>query len=119
MRFLSSAKSISLLCLSVGAAQASKPSFPGPDYESLPLDTIFPGPWEASIKAPVNKSHITPAKIFAFEGNVAGGEAVLSGTRPKGGLAWVIGPGGLITFEFVENIGGLYILCPIRTLEQC
>lgn len=106
MRFLSSSKSFCSLCLLVGAAQASKPSFPGPDYESLPVDTLFPGPWEASIRAPVNKSHITPSKVFAFEGNVAGGEAALSGAETEGGIAWVIGTGGLITFEFAENIGG-------------
>jgi len=99
-----------LLCLSAGAAQATKPSFDGPDYESLPLDTIFPGPWEANVRAPVNKSHITPAKIFASEGDAVGGDAVLSGARSSGGLAWEIGPGGLITFEFAENIGGRYAL---------
>jgi hypothetical protein len=26
----------------------------------------------------------------------------------NGGISWVIGPGGLVTFEFEENISGRY-----------
>ncbi|CZR65052.1 uncharacterized protein PAC_14952 [Phialocephala subalpina] len=78
----------------------------GVDYESLPRDTIFPGPWENNIRAPVNKSHIVPVKIFAFEGETEGAEAVLVGANQQSGLTWTISPGGLITFEFGENIAG-------------
>jgi hypothetical protein len=78
----------------------------GLDYESLPLDTIFPGPWESNIRAPLNKSHIVPAKIFSFEGATSGAEAVLQGVEKTSRSSWVIGPGGLITFEFAENIAG-------------
>ena len=87
-------------------AQATE--YDGPNYESLPLDTIFPGPWEDNIRAPVNKSHIAPVKIFNYEGAVAGAEAVLQDASTAGGISWVISPGGLITFEFAENIAGRY-----------
>ncbi|KAE8447282.1 hypothetical protein EG329_010976 [Mollisiaceae sp. DMI_Dod_QoI] len=76
------------------------------DYEFLPRDTIFPGPWEENIRAPVNKSHIVPVKIFNFEGASDGAERVLDGANAESGLTWVISPGGLITFEFAENIAG-------------
>lgn len=89
------------LCFALTAA-----AFPGPDYEALPLDTIFPGPWESNIRAPVNKSHITPVRIYNFEGAVNGAEAVLQDAESSNGISWVISPGGLITFEFAENIGG-------------
>lgn len=82
----------------------------GPDYESLPLDTIFPGPWESNIRAPVNKSHIAPVKIFNSEGAVSGAEAVLQGADVNAEASWIIGPGGLTTFEFGENIAGKYVL---------
>ena len=78
----------------------------GPDYEHLPHDTIFPGPWESYIKAPNNKSHIQPSKIFAREGSVSGAESVLLNGDKKDGAPWTIRPGGLITFEFEENISG-------------
>ncbi|KUJ10094.1 Six-hairpin glycosidase, partial [Mollisia scopiformis] len=72
----------------------------------LPRDTIFPGPWEQNIRAPLNKSHITPVKIYNFEGATVGAEAVLQDANVQSGLSWVISPGGLITFEFGENIAG-------------
>ncbi|TPX07143.1 uncharacterized protein E0L32_010944 [Thyridium curvatum] len=65
------------------------------DYENLPGETIFPGPWEQYICAPVDKSHITPAKIWKANGDVK--------TSP--GLI-VIGQGAELTVEFAENIGG-------------
>ncbi len=93
------------LSLHALAAQALK--YPGPDYESPPpLDTLFPGPWKSYIRAPVNKSHITPVKIFHFEGATSGAETVLQDASAESGVSWVIGPGGLITFEFQENISG-------------
>ncbi len=97
------------LCASATTAQAA--SNDGADYNSLPLDTIFPGPWESNIRAPLNKSHISPVKIFNFEGMVSGAEAVLQDANTNSGIAWVIGPGGLITFEFEENISGKYVIC--------
>lgn len=94
----------SLACLGI-CLTATKASYAGPDYEHLPLDSIFPGPWESNIRAPFNKSYITPTKIFNFEGAVSGGEVVLQDAAGSG-ISWVISPGGLITFEFAENIGG-------------
>jgi hypothetical protein len=97
---------LAALLLLTESAQATKCD--GPNYESLPLDTVFPGPWEENIRAPVNKSHILPVKIFNFEGAVAGVEAVLQDASTAGGISWVIGPGGLVTFEFAESISGRY-----------
>ena len=97
-----------LACLSSLGPAATKASYAGPDYEALPLDTLFPGPWESNIRAPINKSYIEPVKIFNSEGNVIGAESVLQDAKPTG-ISWVIGPGGLITFEFAENIGGRYV----------
>ena len=96
-----------LACLGI-CLTAAKASNAGPDYNDLPLDTIFPGPWESNIRAPVNKSRITPVRIFDFQGAVSGAEAVLLDGDAKG-ISWVISPGGLITFEFAENIGGRYV----------
>jgi hypothetical protein len=78
------------------------------DYEALPSDTIFPGPWESNIRAPLNKSRIVPIKIFNFEGAVSGQESVLRDDATSG-ISWVIRTGGLITFEFEENISGRYV----------
>jgi hypothetical protein len=84
-------------------------SYEGPDPSSLPLKTLFPGPWESNIKAPLNKSHIAPVRIFHFEGTTTGAASVLQDAHKDvsaDGLTWGISPGGLITFEFAENIGG-------------
>jgi hypothetical protein len=91
------------LCASATLIQALQS---GPDYKSLPLDTIFPGPWESNIRAPVNKSRIVPVRIFGSEGAVSGGESVLQNANTDRGSSWRIGTGGLITFEFEENISG-------------
>jgi hypothetical protein len=80
------------------------------DYESLPHKTIFPGPWESNIRAPLNKSHIVPVKIFNFEGAVSGQEAILQNADTASGASWVIRSGGLVTFEFEENISGRLVL---------
>jgi hypothetical protein len=92
-------------CLFLCSA-ATKASYAGPDYEALPRDTIFPGLWEDNIRAPFNKSYIAPTKIFNIEGAVAGAETVLLDAEKSSGASWVISPGGLVTFEFAENIGG-------------
>ncbi|KAG0649022.1 hypothetical protein D0Z07_5026 [Hyphodiscus hymeniophilus] len=96
---------IRLACLGILFTH-SKASYPGPDYEKLPFNTIFPGPWDSNIRAPSNKSQILPVKIFNFEGAVSGAEAVLQDAERASGVSWLISPGGLITFEFAENIGG-------------
>jgi hypothetical protein len=104
-------------CIPLVAAFAK---YGGPDYNSLPLDTIFPGPWESNIKAPKNKSHIVPVRIFNFEGATSGAEVVLEGAdvNVDGGLTWGISPGGLITFEFAENIGGKSVFYMIDAMSR-
>lgn len=91
------------LYLSACAAQAFK--YDGPDYKSLPLDTIFPGPWESNIRAPFNKSYVQPVKIFKLEGAASGAETVLQDADSHDTL-FEISSGGLVVFEFTENIGG-------------
>jgi hypothetical protein len=94
---------VACLGLCFALAQAS-----GLDYEALPPDTIFPGPWESNIRAPTNKSYITPVKIYNYEGAVSGFETVLQDSQATE-QSWKISPGGLVTFEFLENIGGRYV----------
>ncbi|CZT07286.1 uncharacterized protein RAG0_12805 [Rhynchosporium agropyri] len=94
-----------LIALYLAGPTVEAARFDGPDYESLPLDTIFPGPWEGNIRAPLNKSYIAPVEILNSEGAVSGGEAVLKDADSEG-ISWKISPGGLITFEFAENIAG-------------
>lgn len=77
------------------------------DYESLPDTTVFPGPWDKYIKAPINKTRIPPARIWRVMGNVttSGVDAKTRvGHGHGGGIA--IGPGGVLTVEFEENIAG-------------
>ena len=71
---------------------------------SLPTQAVFPGPWEAYIKAPVNKSHIRPSKIWHVEGSVSVPNAVLD--WPETNSSTTLAPGGLVTYEFSENIAG-------------
>ncbi|KAL8735542.1 MAG: hypothetical protein Q9166_000710 [cf. Caloplaca sp. 2 TL-2023] len=71
---------------------------------SLPCHTVFPGPWEEYIRAPANKSHIRPAKVWHVEGSVSVPEAVLEWQQSNSSTT--IGPGGLIILEFPENIAG-------------
>lgn len=84
-------------------------STPFIDYESLPNETIFPGPWETYIKAPVNKSYITPARIWKTRGNVTDSGFFYSGVddgHHEPGKGILIGAGGVLTLEFDENIAG-------------
>ncbi|KAL8760417.1 MAG: hypothetical protein Q9199_000041, partial [Rusavskia elegans] len=76
----------------------------GISHLSLPPQAVFPGPWEAYIRAPVNKSHIRPSKIWHVEGSVSAPGAVLD--SPESNSSTTIGPGGLVIFEFSENIAG-------------
>lgn len=94
---------LAALYLSACAAQAFK--YDGPEYKSLPLDTIFPGPWESNIRAPFNKSYVQPVKIFKLEGPVSGAGTVLQDANSQDS-SFEISSGGLVVFEFAENIGG-------------
>ena len=76
----------------------------GISHLSLPRHAVFPGPWEEYIKAPVKKSHIRPSKIWHVEGSVSAPEAVLDWTGKNSSTT--IDPGGLVIFEFADNIAG-------------
>lgn len=76
----------------------------GISHLSLPSQVVFPGPWEACIRAPVNKSHIPPSKIWHVQGSVSAPGAVLD--SPGSNSSTTILPGGLVIFEFSENIAG-------------
>ncbi|KAI1503574.1 Six-hairpin glycosidase-like protein [Biscogniauxia marginata] len=98
----------SLLLLALPALVHSVPPS-GIDYHNLPNETIFSGPWDDYIKAPANKSFITPVRIWNIEGNVTtptkdGRWPDASNYHPSSGI--LIGEGGLITVEFGENIAG-------------
>lgn len=92
------------LCFSLASTQ-------GVDYEHLPTDTVFPGPWEQNIKAPKDKTRILPAKVF-FQESVKNPESVLENTQVNATAAsngrFNIGLGGTVIYEFAENIGGRY-----------
>lgn len=94
--------------LITAARGAATPKHPFIDPEHLPDHTLFPGPWEQYIKAPANKTHITPRGIWAVEGNVTtsshGGPLSVGDHVPGEGI--LIGTGGLVTFVFDENIAG-------------
>lgn len=80
----------------------------GIDYHHLPTSPVFPGPWDHYIKAPANKSYITPAEIWKVEGNVttpSTGAAPIVG-RFSGHESILIGAGGLLSLAFDENISG-------------
>ncbi|KAI5862933.1 Six-hairpin glycosidase-like protein [Durotheca rogersii] len=80
----------------------------GVDYHKLPTDPVFPGPWDQYIKAPANKSFITPARFWKVEGNVTTPSVGLGlrGLEHSYDRGVLIGEGGLLTVEFEENIGG-------------
>ncbi|KAH8908913.1 Six-hairpin glycosidase [Coniochaeta sp. PMI_546] len=95
---------LTLLPLAAAGLAATRPFI---DWESLPNTTIFPGPWEKYIKAPRDKTRITPARIWKVKGNVSTSGVngwARGGHEPGGGIA--IGPGGVLTLEFDENIAG-------------
>lgn len=80
----------------------------GIDYHDLPTSPVFPGPWDHYIKAPANKSFITPAEIWKVEGNVttpSTGATPIVG-QPSGHESILIGAGGLLSLAFDENISG-------------
>jgi hypothetical protein len=79
-------------------------SLPGPSYEDLPSKALFPGPWDGNIQAPADKTHIKPHRIWKTEGDVAAAEVLVPGKAKGHGLT--LGPGGLVTLEFPQNIAG-------------
>ncbi|KAK8034417.1 hypothetical protein PG993_009412 [Apiospora rasikravindrae] len=97
-------KLLTLLSLTtLGLTQTVGPD--GIDYHHLPREPVFPGPWDRFIKAPANKSHITPARIWMVEGNVTTTSTSTGGYLSADGSI-LIGEGGHITLEFEENISG-------------
>jgi hypothetical protein len=95
------------LCLAA-SAQALKLSSDGIDYHNLPGHAVFPGPWDEYIKAPTNKSFITPARIWKVEGNVTTSDRdpALKHGRHVRGSSILVGEGGQLSLEFAENIAG-------------
>ena len=91
------------LSMSTGAAGNGSPYL---DYEHLPNATLFPGPWEDYIKAPANKSHIVPARIYGVRGNVSTSTIEAQVGDHNEGNAIMIGAGGTLSLEFAENIAG-------------
>jgi hypothetical protein len=75
-----------------------------PSYDDLPPDAVFPGPWNDNIQAPANKSYIQPAGIWNSEGDVSYVVVPAGGNWDGGSLT--MSPGGLVTLEFPQNIGG-------------
>ncbi|KAI4119897.1 MAG: hypothetical protein LQ345_000155 [Seirophora villosa] len=76
----------------------------GISHTSLPHHAVFPGPWEEYIKAPRNRSYIRPDKIWHVEGSILLPEALLGGSGRASSMT--LDPGGLVIFEFAENIAG-------------
>ncbi|KAI1847213.1 hypothetical protein JX266_006753 [Neoarthrinium moseri] len=98
-----------LLLLLPLLVQALADASGGIDYHKLPFETVFPGPWEEYIKAPANKSFITPKRIYRVDGNVTTttGHALAAddgSVLSEGEI--LIGESGLLTVEFAENIAG-------------
>lgn len=88
---------------------AARPPFIDP--ESLPTEPIFKGPWETFNKAPADKTRITPSRIWDVEGNITTSlRTVKVGAAAAGAFdhGITIGPGGVLTLEFEENIAGRY-----------
>lgn len=71
---------------------------------TLPEHSIFPGPWEQYIKAPANKTHIFPQKVWKWDGDVSEPDALLQWTDLSKRSS--LGPGGMVILEFKENIAG-------------
>lgn len=94
-----------LLSFQISTSSSINPrSLPGPSYTDLPREAVFPGPWDANIQAPANKTHIFPKRIWKTEGDVAGADALVIGPSKHHSLT--VGPGGLVTLEFPQNIAG-------------
>ncbi|OLN95453.1 hypothetical protein CCHL11_09471 [Colletotrichum chlorophyti] len=87
---------------------AMRPPFVDP--EALPNTPVFTGPWERYVKAPEDKTRIVPSRIWDAEGNVTTSrlETVDTGSQAAQMFAHgiTVGPGGVLTLEFEENISG-------------
>lgn len=75
-----------------------------PWVQELPTEAVFPGPWNDYIQAPANKTHIRPKGLKLIEGDAQNASAVLGGTNGTESLT--LGPGGIVIFDFEQNIGG-------------
>jgi hypothetical protein len=94
-----------LLSLQLSSARTiDQWSLPGPSYEDLPSEAVFPGPWDANIQAPANKTHIRPKRLWKTEGDVAAADVLVA--RKTKDHSLTMGPGGLVTLEFPQNIAG-------------
>ena len=130
---------ISLLLLSFTGGALSLEAPTAANQESLPTEAAFPGVWDKYIQAPRDKTFIRPRAIHTIEGDVEGlSDALLvvrqdDGTEVSkmndnararkwsegGGQKPIQGPkrrelgigrGGLVVFDFEENIAGRYAL---------
>lgn len=128
-----------LLFLSLPDRVVCKREVNGVDQENLPTEAVFPGVWDKYIQAPRNKTFIRPRGIKLIEGDVGGsyeslmvvrqddGTEVLKvsdeaedgkggddgGQKPIHGPrrgVMTMGRGGLVVFDFEENIAGRYAL---------
>jgi hypothetical protein len=107
-----------LLSLQLSSARSiDKSSLPGPSYEDLPSKAVFPGPWDANIQAPANKTHILPKRIWKTEGDVAAADTLVTWKTKKHDLT--MGPGGLVTLEFPQNIAGRRVCFEIYNNCRC
>jgi hypothetical protein len=92
-------------------------NLPGPSYENLPSKAVFPGPWDANIQAPANKTHIRPKRVWKTEGDVAAADTLVAWKTKIHGLT--MGPGGLVTLEFPQNIAGRRVSFRVYNNRKC
>lgn len=96
--------------LAVWAWPRTVAALEGVNYHHLPDKTVFPGPWDDYIKAPANKSFITPTRVWRVDGNVttSDDDFTLRDGRLLSGGSILVGESGHLTVEFTENIAGRY-----------
>jgi len=92
-------------------------SLPGPSYENLPSKAVFPGPWDANIQAPANKTHIRPKRVWKTEGDVAAADTLVAWNTKNHSLT--MGTGGLVTLEFPQNIAGRRVSYRLYNNHKC
>ena len=105
----------------------------GVDQTNLPAEAVFPGVWDKYIQAPADKGFIRPRAVKTIEGDVGSRSENLLVVRNEDGTEerrvveedgkgeegqkpiaanWprdlTMGRGGLIVFDFEENIAGRY-----------
>ncbi|WYZ38979.1 hypothetical protein EsH8_III_000893 [Colletotrichum jinshuiense] len=80
------------------------------DPKALPKTPVFKGPWERYIKAPADKTRITPSRVWNVEGNITTSQLETLEVGVEAVYAFdhgiTVGPGGVLTLEFEENIAG-------------